>query len=111
MSNTNNINSKPSFSTFVLNVNSEDSSVIEKVYGACIIFYEHYNDNKINGEQSLELEYVQNNSKSLYSNKCLMLLSRNPLFETFKEFLYFLYNTYTHNESIKSLIPIEKYSS
>ena len=106
--NTNNINSKPSFSTFVLNVNSEDSSVIDKVYGACVIFYELYNDVNINGEQSLQLEYVQNKSKSLYSNKCLMILSRNPLFETFKEFLYFLYNTFTRNESIKNLIPIEK---
>lgn len=105
--NTNNINTKPSFGTFVLNVTSEDGSINEKVYGASLIFYEPYDDSKINGEQTLMLEYLPS-SKTLHSNKCLMLLSRHPLFDSFKEFLLFLYNNYTKSLSLKDLIPIEK---
>ena len=106
-SNLNNINTKPSLCTFVLNVTGDDGCTIEKVYGASIIFYESYNDSRINGEQALVLEY-SSDKKTLHSNKCLMLLSRHPLFDSLKEFLMFLYNNYTKsNQSVKDLIPIE----
>ena len=107
-SNSNNIHTKPSFSSFVLNVNSVDGSIMEKVYGACIIFFEPYDDSKINGEQSLHLEYIPNKNKTLHSNKCLMLLSRSPLFDSLRDFLYFLYSHYIKKITLENLIPIEK---
>ena len=107
-SNSNNIHTKPSFSTFILNVNSVDSSIVEKVYGAGIIFFEPYSDSKINHEQSLLLEYSPNSNKTLHSNKCLLLLSRSPLFDSFRDFLYFLYDHYTKRITLENMIPIEK---
>ncbi|CAF0721231.1 unnamed protein product [Brachionus calyciflorus] len=120
-SNRNNVylcNLKPIFSTFVLNINSDDGSVIEKVYGSTITFYEDFDENFLNEDQCSMLNYTKNDpnqSKSLHSNKSLIILSRDPLFDTFKSFLLFLFNKYTKKPFLKNnselIIPIERYLS
>lgn len=103
------------FNTFVLNVNSNDGIIMEKVYGSCIIFYENFDQSKLNDEQLklLELNGPEDKSRTLHSNKCLILLSRHPLFETYRNFLLFLYDKYTKKANsivtMNNLImPIER---
>ncbi|RMZ98895.1 C-myc promoter-binding isoform X1 [Brachionus plicatilis] len=107
---------KPVFSTFVLNVNSEDGSIVEKVYGSVITFYEDFDQNCLNEDQCEMLKFNNSNqSRTLHSNKSLVILSRHPIFETYKSFLFFLFNKYTKKVNIKSsedlIIPIERYLS
>lgn len=127
---------EPIFNTFVLNVNSNDGVIMEKVYGACIIFYERFERELLTSRQ-LELlfgpatRFLESSSSlaadetvsptsplvSLHSNKCLLILSRNPLFDTYKSFLLFLLRKYTakFNSYLASylsstfFIPIERY--
>ena len=99
---------RPTFSTFVLNVTSEDGAISEKVYGASIMFYEHYPEKALNPEQSALLNY-NSQERTLHANKCLLLLSRHALFEAFKDFLIFLYTKYTRSFSVDEIIPLEKY--
>ena len=115
VSSTSNTNYRPSFNTFVLNVNSEDGVIAERVYGASLIFYEDFDDTKLTGAQFLSLKYAktadEKNAKTLHANKCLLLLSRHPFFDTFREFLYFLFNNYTKSSTSKNIIPIERYTT
>lgn len=110
------IDLKPVFSTFVLNVNSEDGSIIEKVYGSVITFYENFDKNKLTDDQCEMLKFERNDqNKTLHSNKSLVILSRHPIFETYKSFLFFLFNKYTYKINLKTddnlIIPIERYLS
>lgn len=115
---------EPSFNTFVLNVNSNDGVIMEKVYGACIIFYERFERDMLSKRQlelllGLRSPSLLNDDHelSLHSNKCLLILSRNPLFDTYKSFLLFLLRKYTNRfnsaflPSSPSFIPIERYLS
>ena len=119
VSNSNNVNlcnAKPIFSTFVLNVNSDDGSIMEKVYGSSITFYEDFDENLLNDHQCSMLNYTKNDpnqTRSLHSNKSIIILSRDPLFETYKSFLLFIFNKYKNKLKIKNsddlIIPIERY--
>lgn len=107
---------KPVFSTFVLNVNSEDGSITKKVYGSVITFYEEFDQNNLNEEQCEMLKFNKNDpSRTLHSNKSLVILSRHPIFETYKSFLFFLFEKYTKKINLKNeediIIPIERYLS
>ena len=87
---------KPTFSTFVLCITSDDGSVLnEKVYGSTITFYEEIENTnfikRINNSLGFTAESNQS-SRSVYSNKSLILLSRHPLFGSFIEFLLFIFN-------------------
>jgi hypothetical protein len=100
---------KPVFSTFILNVTTEDGPVAEKVYGASLMFYESYDPSKLTNNQLLQLQYTETTS-SLHSNKCILLLSRHALFEVFREFLSFLHTQYTKAfSSAEDIIPLETY--
>lgn len=97
------------FSTFVLNISNEAKlQEVKKVYCSCVIFYEKYDINKLNEEQLKELNY-DSKETSIYSNKCILLLSRYPFFDAFNKFLMFLYKQTHLNESCK--MPIERYIS
>jgi len=74
---------RPTFSTFVLNVTSEDGAISEKVYGASIMFYEHFSSKKLDQAQTALLNFSPAHN-TLHANKCLLLLSRHALFEAFK---------------------------
>lgn len=116
-SNSNNLylsNLKPVFSTFVLNINSDDGVIMEKVYGSNITFYEDFSEEKLIDEQCLLLNYPKKSdlkTRSLHSNKSLIVLSRQPFFETFKKFLVFLFDKYTKKLDIRIdglIIPVER---
>jgi hypothetical protein len=108
---------RPSFSTFVLNVNSEDGVVMEKVYGTALNFYEDFDESKLIRVQKLLFNTLvgenQTATRDLHSIKCLILLSRFPLFDTFKKFLLFIFEKYSRKESTilanEIVIPIERY--
>lgn len=110
-------NLKPIFSTFVLNVNSDDGIVMEKVYGSSITFYEDFDESKLSDEQALLINYRKNDilkTRTLHSNKSLIILSRFPLFDTFRNFLVFLFNKYTLKIDLTQngqVIPMERYLS
>lgn len=100
---------RPVFSTFVLNVTTDDGPVAEKVYGASLMFYENYDQSKLDGDQLLQLQYTEQKA-TLHSNKCLLLLSRHALFEAFREFLFFLHTQYCKAfSSAEDIIPLETY--
>jgi DENN domain-containing protein 4 len=110
---------KPVFSTFVLNITSDDGSVLnEKVYGSSLAFYEEIENpsitNKINSILGFnqEKDLSSSNSRKLYANKSLILLSRNPFFKSFKKFLLFIFNYYAKKENLlheKGFVPLERY--
>jgi hypothetical protein len=110
---------KPAFSTFVLNVNSDDGVIMEKVYGTALSFYEPFGEAQLIRVQRLLLESVVGARRSdaspreLYSIKCLIILSRFPLFDTFRKFLLFVYERYAGKEGITAgnglVVPIERY--
>jgi len=97
---------RPLFGTFILNVNSEDGSVAEKVYGASLTFYEKFDAAKLSKTQMSMLSMSDEQQNSLYANKCMIILSRHALFNSFEHFLLFLYDKYTKNDF---KIPIERY--
>ena len=110
------ISKKPMFSTFVLNVTSDDGGILnEKVYGSTLTFYEEIENSKLihklNNLLSLNNAELSQSSRSLFSNKAIIILSRNPLFTTFKEYLLFIFNTYSKltNHNSNDFIPIERY--
>ena len=114
---------KPVFSTFVLNITSDDGSVLnEKVYGSSLTFYEEIENplinTKINNIPGFNQEHDTkkdgqfSNSRKLYSNKSLILLSRNPFFKSFKKFLLFVFNYYSQKDKSiyeKGFVPLERY--
>lgn len=111
---------KPVFSTFVLNITSDDGIVLnEKVYGSSLTFYEEIEHPSINTKINNILGFDQEQdtkkgaslSRTLYANKSLILLSRNPFFKSFKKFLLFLFNYYSQKEKLheKGFVPIERY--
>ena len=107
---------KPSFSTFVLNINSDDGIIMEKVYGTALTFYEDFETDKLLNEQKMLKDRIRNDLGDLHSIKCLVLLSRFSLFDTFKKFLLFLFDKYTNLEQLNKrsnevIIPIERYLS
>lgn len=119
---------KPTFNTFVLNVN--DNVVVEKVYGACLIFYERFDSTCLSRHQLDMLlasgagrmssssnadangKIEQPSQLNLHSNKCLLILSRNPLFDTYRAFLDFLLRKYTSKLASgltsSDFLPIER---
>lgn len=115
---------KPTFNTFVLNVNSNDGVIMEKVYGACIMFYERFNRAWLSSHQldllrsngaRIPLDSDGNEDTSelnLHSNKCLLILSRNPLFDTYRSFLDFILRKYTSklasSLTTSEFLPIER---
>ncbi|XP_077568857.1 C-myc promoter-binding protein-like isoform X2 [Stigmatopora nigra] len=115
--------SLPVFSTFVLTGASG-----EKVYGAAIQFYEPYPQECLTDQQSGQLglliadtpkaspcnspTVVTSNTTSstcsVYTNKCICLLSHWPFFDAFRKFLTFLYR---YSISGPHALPIEKHIS
>ncbi|KAK1891668.1 C-myc promoter-binding protein, partial [Dissostichus eleginoides] len=115
--------SLPVFSTFVLTGSSG-----EKVYGAAIQFYEPFPQVCLTDAQRSQLgllspDPVQPASSScmetstsspakaqcsVYTNKCICLLSHWPFFDAFRKFLTFLYR---YSISCPHALPIEKHIS
>uniref|UniRef100_A0A3Q2P6T1 DENN domain containing 4A n=1 Tax=Fundulus heteroclitus TaxID=8078 RepID=A0A3Q2P6T1_FUNHE len=97
----------PVFSTFVLTGASG-----EKVYGAAIQFYEPYPQECLTDQQLSQLGLLSpeqcNSSLSIYTNKCICLLSHWPFFDAFRKFLTFLYR---YSISGPHALPIEKHIS
>uniref|UniRef100_H2UR89 DENN domain containing 4A n=1 Tax=Takifugu rubripes TaxID=31033 RepID=H2UR89_TAKRU len=98
--------SLPVFSTFVLTGASG-----EKVYGAAIQFYETFPPECLNDQQRSQLTADSNSAAtqcSVYTNKCICLLSHWPFFDAFRKFLTFLYR---YSISGPHVQPIEKHIS
>ncbi|XP_041844894.1 C-myc promoter-binding protein-like isoform X3 [Melanotaenia boesemani] len=117
--------SLPVFSTFVLTGASG-----EKVYGAAIQFYEPFPQECLTDQQRSQLGLLNpeqhkssspitttdatnnsttnstTNSRSVYTNKCICLLSHWPFFDAFRKFLTFLYR---YSISGPHALPIEKH--
>ncbi|XP_039980187.1 C-myc promoter-binding protein-like isoform X2 [Xiphias gladius] len=114
--------SLPVFSTFVLTGASG-----EKVYGAAIQFYEPYPQECLTDQQLSQLGLLgldphkpsssnttaaatdsTTSYRSVYTNKCICLLSHWPFFDAFRKFLTFLYR---YSISGPHALPIEKHIS
>ncbi|XP_068166177.1 C-myc promoter-binding protein-like isoform X3 [Antennarius striatus] len=113
--------SLPVFSTFVLTGASG-----EKVYGAAIQFYETYPPECLTDRQRSQLGLLVPGplkaspvatatassggaaTRSIYTNKCICLLSHWPFFDAFRKFLTFLYR---YSISGPHALPIEKHIS
>ncbi|KAM9826579.1 C-myc promoter-binding protein-like isoform X2 [Syngnathus typhle] len=115
--------SLPVFSTFVLTGASG-----EKVYGAAIQFYEPYPQECLTDQQRSQLgllntdtpkaspcdsptdvtNHTTSHTCSVYTNKCICLLSHWPFFDAFRKFLTFLYR---YSISGPHALPIEKHIS
>uniref|UniRef100_A0AAZ3RFK7 DENN/MADD domain containing 4A n=1 Tax=Oncorhynchus tshawytscha TaxID=74940 RepID=A0AAZ3RFK7_ONCTS len=100
--------SLPVFSTFVLTGASGD-----KVYGAAIQFYESYPEDQLSDKQRSLLGLPgtcssSEGTKSVYANKSICLLSHWPFFDSFRNFLTFLYR---YSISGPHALPIEKHIS
>ncbi|XP_005751471.1 C-myc promoter-binding protein-like isoform X2 [Pundamilia nyererei] len=116
--------SLPVFSTFVLTGASG-----EKVYGAAIQFYEPYPQECLTDQQLSQLGLLipdphkpspsscmaagtsstaNGSPRSVYTNKCICLLSHWPFFDAFRKFLTFLYR---YSISGPHALPIEKHIS
>nr|XP_054588173.1 C-myc promoter-binding protein isoform X2 [Nothobranchius furzeri] len=112
--------SLPVFSTFVFTGASG-----EKVYGAAIQFYEPYPLECLTDQQLSQLGLLSpehrlspitsmtddtnsSNTHSVYTNKCICLLSHWPFFDAFRKFLTFLYR---YSISGPHALPIEKHIS
>ncbi|XP_061743693.1 C-myc promoter-binding protein-like isoform X1 [Nerophis ophidion] len=113
----------PVFSTFVLTGASG-----EKVYGAAIQFYEPYPQECLTDQQCSQLGLLNSDPHksypcnspadvtnittsttcSIYTNKCICLLSHWPFFDAFRKFLTFLYR---YSISGPHALPIEKHIS
>ena len=109
---------KPVFSTFIINVNSDDDgSIHEKVYGSTLTFYEEIDISKLITKQknllNLSLEELIKENRTYHSNKALVILSRFPFYNAFKDFLLFLFNKYCKMNGSSNFenIPIERYLS
>lgn len=88
-----------------------------QVYGAAIMFYEEYDDNKLTEQQKTQLglhpeptdvsteEVDETLRKTVHHNKCICLLSRWPFFDAFKKFLQYLYRL---SISGPHIVPIER---
>ncbi|XP_046897446.1 C-myc promoter-binding protein-like isoform X1 [Hypomesus transpacificus] len=119
--------SLPVFSTFVLTGASG-----EKVYGAAIQFHEPYPQECLTEQQRSQLGLLGPDPlksppttaatptsptgtaasapppRSIYTNKCICLLSHWPFFDAFRKFLTFLYR---YSISGPHVLPIEKHIS
>ncbi|XP_045562255.1 C-myc promoter-binding protein isoform X2 [Salmo salar] len=100
--------SLPVFSTFVLTGASGD-----KVYGAAIQFYEPYPEDQLSERQRSLLGLPGTCSsgegtKSVHANKSICLLSHWPFFDSFRNFLTFLYR---YSISGPHALPIERHIS
>uniref|UniRef100_A0A3P8XA87 DENN/MADD domain containing 4A n=1 Tax=Esox lucius TaxID=8010 RepID=A0A3P8XA87_ESOLU len=100
--------SLPVFSTFVLTRASGD-----KVYGAAIQFYESYPEDQLTDRQRSLLGLTStcsrgDVSRSVHVNKSICLLSHWPFFDSFRNFLTFLYR---YSISGPHALPIEKHIS
>jgi hypothetical protein len=103
------------FNTFVLNMNKmHEERICGKVYGTSFNFYEKFEAKHLDDELAQKINYSRGTTKNdLYCNKSIVLLSRYPLFDTFKNFLDFIYKKFTNsiqkNLNSEVVIPIEKY--
>lgn len=104
----------PSFSTFVLTLNSG-----EKIYASLLNFYETTTPDELTRGELKHLRYIEddlaeeedvpvNEEKSLHRIKSICLLSRWPFFDQFKRFLTFLCKTFCAS-SIPPLTSLESY--
>ena len=70
-----------------------------QVYGAAVMFYEEFDQDKLTETQKQLLGLIDENpsdfkivqKKSVHHNKCICLLSRWPFFDTFRKFLLYIY--------------------
>ncbi|XP_077989167.1 C-myc promoter-binding protein-like isoform X2 [Glandiceps talaboti] len=98
----------PVFSTFVLT----DSQAV-KMYGAAVSFYEEYSESKLDEDQKMKLGILDKDKEetykekwTVYTNKCICLLSMWPFFDAFKKFLSYLYRL---SVSGPHSVPIERH--
>ena len=100
----------PTFSTFLLSNT--------KQYGACISFYEPFDALDRLPLNSLNLGYGRSmDDDRLYASTCIVLFSRHPFFDTFRRFLFSIYQlivssgmtTSNTNQLIDRLPLIEQY--
>ncbi|XP_065156643.1 DENN domain-containing protein Crag isoform X3 [Atheta coriaria] len=94
---------KPIFSTFVLTV----SDAKHKVYGSAVTFYEKFADDELSDEQTTKLNYEKGKGFNLHASKSICVLSHWPFADTFRQWLYFLYNMVAKGEEQE--ISIERY--
>lgn len=81
-----------------------------QVYGAAIQFYEPYPEENLSERQRSQLglpssDLRPDETRNVYSNKSICLLSHWPFFQSFRSFLTFLYR---YSISGPHSLPIEK---
>lgn len=81
-----------------------------QVYGAAIQFYEPYSEENLSERQRSQLSLPSSDlrpdeTRNVYSNKSICLLSHWPFFQSFRSFLTFLYR---YSISGPHALPIEK---
>lgn len=79
------------------------------MYGSAITFYEPYNEDQLTDEQIEQLQLPEDADPGDYTynvNKCICLLSHWPFFDTFEQFLLFLYSMACNGPQP---VPIERY--
>ncbi|CAF3583700.1 unnamed protein product [Adineta steineri] len=100
----------PSFSTFLL--------ANTKQYGACISFYELFNAyDRLTLTNNDLINRIDIDNDHLYASTCIVLFSRYPFFDTFRRFLFTIYQliassgmiTCNHNQLIDHIPLIEQY--
>lgn len=84
--------------------------ICAQVYGAAIQFYEPYSVDNLSERQLSQLGLLSSDlgteeSRHVYSNKSICLLSHWPFFQSFRSFLTFLYR---YSISGPHALPIEK---
>lgn len=100
----------PTYSTFLLSNT--------KQYGACMSFYELFTTyDRITSANSDLTNRLEVDNDHLYASTCIVLFSRFPFFDTFRRFLFTIYQlivssgmtTSTHNQLIDDIPLIEQY--
>lgn len=70
-------------------------------------FYESYPSDKLTQEESQALGLHLKKKRNVHANRAICLLSRNPFFDCFKEFLNYLWRLSLSNQEHD--IPIERF--
>jgi hypothetical protein len=100
----------PTFSTFLLSNNNQ--------YGACISFYELFNAyDRLSLSNNDLINRLDIENDHLYASTCIVLFSRYPFFDTFRRFLFTIYQLIAasnltasnHNQLIDRIPLIEQY--
>lgn len=76
-------------------------------------FYETYPESKLTEEEKLSLGWTgaEDESKTLHAAKSICILSRWSFFDTFENFLMFLYRMLSLSQTTPMQLPIERYIS